>query len=165
MPQKKRKTSKKRRKKIIKNDFIDKNVVQSRTPTEPCIPNQYDDNISLYERENVDLLETVDGIEYDGDQFRLDFPHLAAELQDADLIYPMDAVRWDTKECVEEDIRPPEEPTLDSLLRRSKTEEEAIEIIEYFEKRGEVNHPKATKLISKIKSKGLETLQRKKGKI
>ena len=134
---------------------------------ESCVPNQYDDNISLYAQENVDLLETIDGIEWDRNQFQQDFPHLSEELQDANLNYPMDAVRWEDEECAEEEKSPPrhpEEPTLNSLLRRSKSEKEAIEIIQYLKKQEELSPREATRLISQIESKGLKAVQRKLGK-
>ncbi len=155
MPQQKRKTSKKRRR-IPEKSNIPKDLIP-----ESYVPTQYIDNISLYEQENVDLLETIDGIEWDRDQFQQDFPHLAEELEDANLIYPMDAVRWEDEKSIGENSPHPEEPNLESLLLRSKDEGEAIEIVRYLEKQGEVSTSEAAKLISQIKSKGLEAVQRK----
>ncbi|MFX1295550.1 MAG: DUF2095 family protein [Promethearchaeota archaeon] len=151
MPQKKGNTSKKRRKKQKK--------MNSAESFENGDTNQYDDNIQLYERENVDLLDSIDGINYDEDKFNHDFPHIAQELGDPELIYPMDAVRWENKDQIEEDFEPPEEPTVESLLRRSKTKEEALEIIKYLEKRGEISSREAKKLIVILNSKGLKAFK------
>ncbi|MHA1650432.1 MAG: DUF2095 family protein [Candidatus Helarchaeota archaeon] len=177
MPQKKRKTSKKRKvsskksmstdEKLptsITGDIDPENISNSQRP-ESCIYNQYDNNISLYEKENMDLLETINGIEYDFDEFKRKYPHLAEELTDPNLLYPIDAVRWEDEECLpKEEFSRPEEPTVESLLRRSRTEEEALEIITFLEKRGEISSQKAKRLISTLKSKGLKAFQSKRKK-
>jgi hypothetical protein len=130
------------------------------------------------DRENVDLLDTIDGVDYDNGQFESDFPHLTKEIQNPDLLYPVDAVRWDDEKAEEEEEEEleeekgenkprkdrfalPEEPNLKSLLRRSKSEKEAEEIIKYFEKRGEITPQEATKLLNTLQSKGLKALQSK----
>jgi len=125
---------------------------------EPCIPNQFKDNISIYEQENMDLLDTIEGVDYERDQFQRDFPHLASELENANLNYPIDAVRWEDEECTPI-IPPPEEPTVESLLRRSKTQEEAQEIIEYLKKRGEITSKEAQNLLTLLKKRGLKAFQ------
>jgi len=129
-------------------------------------------------RENVDLLDTIDGVDYDPGQFESDFPHLSREIQNPNLLYPVDAVRWDDEEpeeAEEEDIEEEnvekkprkdrfalsEEPNLKSLLRRSKSEKEAEEIIKYFEKRGDITPQEATKLLASLQSKGLKAVQGK----
>jgi len=166
LPQKKRTSSKKRKRKTNQKTTNNENIIREEFPitSDPLIPEQYDDNISFYERENVDLLDTIDGVEWDRNQFRQDFPHLADELQDDDRVYPIDAVRWEDEAPIDDEIGTPEEPNLNSLLHRCKTEEEAIEIIQYFEKQGELSFQEASKLISKIESKGLNAFQRKKRK-
>ena len=130
------------------------------------------------DRENIDLLDTIDGVDYDAGQFDVDFPHIKKEIQNPNLLYPVDAVRWDDEvaEEEEEDLEEEkaekkpskdqfalsEEPNLKSLLRRSKSEKEAEEIIKYFEKRGEITSQEATKLLSTLQSKGLKAFQSKK---
>lgn len=138
---------------------------------------QDEDTIPV-DRENVDLLDTIDGVDYDAGQFESDFPHLTKEIQNPNLLYPVDAVRWDDEDAEEEEeenleeeaaekkprkdrFALPEEPNLKSLLRRSKSEKEAEEIIKYFEKRGDVTSQEATKLLNTLKSKGLKALQTK----
>ncbi len=162
MAEKKRKSSKKRNKKTTETVPASEKIMDSikSVLSEPCIPNQFEDNISLYEKENVDLLETVDAIEYDRTQFQQDFPHLTAEIDNTKLNYPMDAVRWEDEECAEPLPPRPEEPTVESLLRRSKTKEEAIQIIKYLEKQGEINNREASQFLSKLKSKGLKAFQK-----
>lgn len=191
---KKPKDSKKREKKIETSrtpiDFDDS--IDSDDDTEvPLFEDEFDDNSSPsssrskrhgYDqdenRENVDLLDTIDGVDYEAGQFESDFPHLAREIQNPNLLYPVDAVRWDDEEAEEEpeedveeekvEMKPrkdrvalPEEPNLKSLLRRSKNEKEAEEIIKYFEKRGDITPQEATKLLTTLQTKGLKAIQSK----
>lgn len=145
----------------------------------PSRPNQYlsdqpEDDMMEDQHENMDLLDTIDGVDYESDQFQEDFPHLSREIQNPSLLYPVDAVRWDDKETLEEEeeeaelkpkqgsYTPPEEPNLKSLLRRCKTEQEALEIIKYFEKREDISSQEAEKLITTLQSKGLKAFQSKK---
>ena len=161
MAQKKRKTSKKRTKNKPKSTSAAEKIMKSVTSVlkEPCVPDQFEDNITMYEKENVDLLDTIDGIEYDQSQFQEDFPHLAAELGNTNLNYPMDGVRWEDSDCAEPPSPRLEESSVVSLLQRSKTEEEAIEIVEFLKKRGDLTDHEASQLISIIKSKGLKAFQ------
>ena len=109
MPKKKRKTSKKQKKPTKRRSPTTKKrkspvseVIDPIQPEDPLSPNwcnQYEDNILLDNKENVDLLETIDGIDYNKDQFQQDFPHLSDELGDPNLQYPMDAVRWEDEEA------------------------------------------------------------------
>jgi len=142
---------------------------------------QGEDTIMPEDRENVDLLDTIDGVDYDAGQFESDFPHLKKEIHDPNLLYPVDAVRWEDDddedeeeaeegleaETVEKKPRKDrfallEEPNLKSLLRRSKNEKEAEEIIKYFGKRGEITPQEASKLLATLQSKGLKAFQSKK---
>jgi len=161
MAQKKRNSSKKRSKKKPRTTAASEKIIKSITSvlSESCVPDQDEDNITMYEKENVDLLDTIDGIEYDSPQFQQDFPHLTAELGNTNLNYPMDAVRWEDEDCSELPPLRPEESTVLTLLQRSKSEEEAIEIIEFLKKRGDLTDHEASQLISLIKSKGLKAFQ------
>ncbi|TFG06023.1 MAG: DUF2095 domain-containing protein [Promethearchaeota archaeon] len=159
MPKKKQKGASKRK-------LDDKDTFESDYPedpdsiiAEPCIPDQYEDNISSYERENMDLLDTLDGLEYERDQFDQDFPHIAREVGNASLNYPMDAVRWNDEECAAPESSLSEEADVLSLLRRSRSEKEALEIIRYLEKRGEISPFEADKLQTQLKKKGLKAFK------
>jgi hypothetical protein len=173
LPTKKDNAAKKRKKsgnKISNNQedeetLFDEDLaeIKPKTPalSKPFGYDPYADNIMIDEQENVDLLETIDGMEFEPTQFKQDFPHLAEELQGSRAAYSMDAVRWDEEANIQEEILPPEEPDIKSLLRRSKTEAEALEIIKYFEKRGEISPQEASKYISILNSKGLPAFRRK----
>lgn len=169
LPTKKRVSSKKRKKPGSRtsqrkqmptstyDDDFDDEFVEKPSGYDP-----YMDNIILDEQENMDLLNTIDGIDYDEDQFNEDFPHLSAELKGHRSAYPMESVRWEDEDSIQEEILPSEEPDITSLLRRSKTESEALEIIKYFERIDEISPREADKLKSLLKSKGLSAFRRKK---
>lgn len=197
MPAKRSQDSKKREKKAEPSRTpIDLEEPLDSTEEEeaPLFEDEYDEDIPLRsskskrygfdqgeDRENVDLLDTIDGVDYDPDQFGSDFPHLKKEIQDPNLLYPVDAVRWDDEVAKEEEedleeekdlesekaekkqrkdrFATLEEPNLKSLLRRSKSEKEAEEIIKYFEKRGDITPQEATKYLSTLQSKGLKAFQ------
>ncbi len=131
-----------------------------------CEINQYGDNISLYEEENMDLLDSIEGIEFEQEEFKKGYPHLAKEIIDPNLVYPVEAVRWHDEKSEPKEVEPdiPEEPTVESLIRRSKTEEEAVEIILYLEKRGEINSHEADRLINDIEKNGLEAFKARRGR-
>jgi hypothetical protein len=169
MPRSKRKMSKKRRKKSPQKKEGD---ALSISPLDDGLDSfqdghraadLYQDNIALYEASKgapVDPLNRIEGIGYETEEFRGRYPHIAEELGDSDLIYPIDEVRWDDqKESAEEDISRPEEPTVESLLRRSRTPEEATEIINYLEKRGELSPAEAKKLLKILNTRGLKAFK------
>jgi len=157
---------------LMENDYAEFSQQRSSSKSKLYLSDQFKDDVIDDQYENVDLLDTIDGVDYDPDQFREDFPHLTEEIQNPNLLYPVDAVRWDDEEPLEEiqeEIKPkkgiyttPEEPNLKSLLHRCKTEQEALEIIKYFEKREEISSEEAEKLISILQSKGLKAFQGKK---
>ncbi len=169
MPRSKRKTSKKRRKRSPQKKDTDPLAVSpldeglDSLQNGQCEADLYQDNIALYEATRgapVDPLNRIEGIGYETEEFRRRYPHIAEELGDSDLVYPIDEVKWDDEEeCAEDDISRPEEPTVESLLRRSKTPKEAKEIITYLEKRGELSPANAKKLLKILKTRGLKAFQ------
>ncbi len=169
-PRSGKKQSKKEKPAMVTNEFESEIVDEEISPriarktVRPVkrTTDQYDDNISLYEEENVDLLDTIEGVGYEEEEFQKQYPHITDEMGDPNRSYPVDSVRWEEDELVEEEVLPPEEPTLDSLLSRSKSEEEALEIIKYLEKQGQVTPQDAKKLISTLKTEGLQAFKRRK---
>ena len=159
---------------LINDEFEEFQPKRSSSRLKLSSSDQFEDDMMEDQPENVDLLDTIDGLDYDSDQFQEDFPHLSKEIQNPHLLYPVDAVSWDDEEPLEEEAKeeevkpkkgrftPLEEPTLKSLLSRSRTEEEALEIIKYFEKREEISSSEADKLISTLRSKGLKAFKGKK---
>ncbi|MHA1275600.1 MAG: DUF2095 family protein [Candidatus Helarchaeota archaeon] len=168
MARSKRRPSKKRKKKASKKKLP---AASELSPLDErfdlledgqCEADLYRDNLELYEQTkgpSVDPLDQIDGIGYDVKEFHQQYPHLAEELNNSDLIYPIDEVRWNEEECVNSEITPPQEPTVESLLRRSRTPKEATEIIKYLEKRGEISSTDAKKLLKILKARGLKAFK------
>ncbi|MEM1657861.1 MAG: DUF2095 family protein [Candidatus Jordarchaeales archaeon] len=87
-------------------------------------------------------------MEYDRKRFREEFPHLAKELEEAEGIrIPIRGIRT----CEIKDI------DVVRLLRRCDNEEQALEIIEYLRKRGEITEEYAAQILKQLKEKGLRS--------
>ena len=87
-------------------------------------------------------------MEYDKKRFREEFPHLARELEDVEGVrIQIRGVR--TCEIKDVDVV--------RLIRRCDREEQAIEIIEYLRKRGEISDEYALQILKQLKEKGLRS--------
>lgn len=87
-------------------------------------------------------------MEYDKKKFREEFPHLAKELEDIEGVkIQIRGVRT----CEIKDI------DVVRLMRRCDREEQAIEIIEYLRKRGEISEEYALQILKQLKEKGLRS--------
>ncbi|MBS1262943.1 MAG: hypothetical protein MAG715_00108 [Methanonatronarchaeales archaeon] len=87
------------------------------------------------------------------DEFRRAYPNLHDELEGSE-------------QCVVDGVRTSEEqaeraaarvPTVTDHVRRCETVEEAIEIVDYFEERGEVSEERASSLRSQLVSRGVRS--------
>ncbi len=102
------------------------------------------------------------------------FPHLASEIKSGRTKkIRIDAVRQDIREAERiaqpKPRRMPEkyrfwgyEPTVIDFIRRCDTEEEALEVINYLEKKGEISREYAERLRKQLKEKGLRSFGTKK---
>jgi len=97
--------------------------------------------------------------EYDREEFRENFPALARELEGEGV--PIDGYR---KENTEEESRDFSgyNPTVIDFLRRCETDEEALEIINWMESRGEITHEMAKELRITLVKKGVRAFGSKK---
>jgi hypothetical protein len=91
------------------------------------------------------------------ERFRKRFPHLAAELGGPGTVR-IDSVR----SSIEEGERiassyPGYEPGPVEFIRRCDTEEQALEIINYLEERGEISHEYAARLRRQLVERGLRS--------
>ncbi|WP_297555895.1 DUF2095 family protein [Thermococcus sp.] len=101
--------------------------------------------------------------EYDREEFERRFPALARELEGEGI--PIDAFRMDEEEG-EREAEPRNfagyEPTIIDFLRRCETDEEALEIINWMEERGEITHEIAKELRITLAKKGVRAFGPKK---
>lgn len=91
------------------------------------------------------------------DEFRKRFPHLAKEMLDDNELEI--TVHFDD---VESDVKPIDPwhnytPTVVDYIRRCKTVEEAYEVIDYLEKRGEISSDEARMYREKLEKEGLRS--------
>ena len=103
--------------------------------------------------------------EYDRKEFEETFPALARELKGKGI--SMDAYRAQEEGKIlerEEELMDFSgyNPTIIDFLRRCKTDEEALEIINWMEKRGEITHEMAKELRVTLVEKGVRAFGPKK---
>ncbi|MCD6514589.1 MAG: DUF2095 family protein [Candidatus Odinarchaeota archaeon] len=95
-------------------------------------------------------------MKYDKEKFKEMFPALFKEIEDKTSSISIIGVRTEELEP-EEIIDELTNPDVISFIRRCKTEEEALEIIDFCEKRGEITPQYAKKLRKQLKEKGLRS--------
>ncbi len=88
-------------------------------------------------------------IEYDIEKFKKLFPHLAKELLEGAPRLGRDPLRGFMPGAVD-------------FIRRARTVEEAEEVIDYLEKKGEISKEEAEALRKQLREKGLESFGRRK---
>jgi hypothetical protein len=103
-------------------------------------------------------------MEIDKKSFKKMFPSLSDELKGEENKVPIDSVRTDseTAEKTMSDELRHYEPTVIDFLRRCETEEEAEDIINYLEKRGELPKENAAQLKRQLKKEGVRSFGPKK---
>ncbi len=104
--------------------------------------------------------------EYDREEFEKAFPALSRELEGAGL--SIEAYRLSEREAIEEEELGSMDfsgytPTVIDFLRRCETDEEALEIINWMEERGEITHEMARDLRITLTKKGVRAFGPKKG--
>ncbi|MBS7615907.1 DUF2095 family protein [Candidatus Bathyarchaeota archaeon] len=92
------------------------------------------------------------------------FPNLARELESGENKVCMNSVRTDAKagEKIASKQFTHYDPDVIDFIRRCDTEEQAEEIINYMEKRGEITKDYANKLRKQLKDKGVRSFGPKK---
>ncbi|GAB6101444.1 DUF2095 domain-containing protein [Thermococcus atlanticus] len=100
--------------------------------------------------------------EYEREEFEERFPHLSRELEERGI--PIEAYRLDEDEVIDEDIRDFSgyRPTVIDFLRRCETDDEALEIINWLEERGEITPEMARDLRITLVKKGVRAFGSKK---
>ncbi|MDH5482513.1 MAG: DUF2095 domain-containing protein [Candidatus Bathyarchaeota archaeon] len=103
-------------------------------------------------------------MEFDKKRLKKMFPNLAKELETGESTVPVDSVRTDTQSgerAASEDFVN-YMPDIIDFIRRSDTIEQAEEIINYMEKRGEIEKQYAEKLKKQLREKGVRSFGSKK---
>ncbi len=102
--------------------------------------------------------------EYDRDEFEERFPALAKEVEEGGV--PVDAYRTSERKVVAEEDEMRDfsgyNPTIIDFLRRCETDDEALEIINWMEERGEITHEMAKELRITLVQKGVRAFGSKK---
>ncbi|MEM2849218.1 MAG: DUF2095 family protein [Candidatus Bathyarchaeia archaeon] len=92
-------------------------------------------------------------MEIDWEEFKKKFPNLAKEMENRVQTVSIGGVRtYDTEELDELKM-----PDAISYLRRCETEEQAVEVIDYLERRGEITKDYADTLRKQLKEKGVRS--------
>jgi len=141
------------RRKISKmvDDFIEKQIIKM----QKAIRGE-EENQSLDEEE----IEDFQSLSFDKEVFKELFPHLAEELETNTFSVEIHGVRGKvTDETVVDELR---HPDVISFIRRAETEEQALEVIDYMERKGEISKEYADKLRKQLKDKGLRSFGPKK---
>jgi hypothetical protein len=95
-------------------------------------------------------------------------PHLAAEMGHSEPEVKIEGVRWEETNRTCQTIKPGAprfsgySPDVVDFLRRCDTDEEAMEIITYLERRGELKSVHANELRQQLKAKGVRSFGSKK---
>ena len=95
-------------------------------------------------------------------------PHLAAEIGRSNSDVKIEGVRWEETNRTRQGIKPGAprfsgySPDVVDFLRRCSTDDEAMEIIVFLEKRGELNPIHAKELRKQLQSKGVRSFGSKK---
>lgn len=86
------------------------------------------------------------------------FPHLAQEIDERTEAISFDAIRTDSEEARKATYPDRAKgPTLIDFLRLCNTDEEALEIIDYFVERGKLELERARKLRRQLVNQGLRS--------
>jgi len=101
---------------------------------------------------------------FNEERFRKMFPHLAKELESGESKVCIRSVRSDINagERVASDCFEGYKPDVIDFLRRCDTEEQAVKIIDFMERRNEISTEYAEKLRRQLKEKGVGTFGPKK---
>lgn len=100
--------------------------------------------------------------------FRSQFPHLAEELEKARTVVRIDGVRWEETERTKVVDTPSRakfagySPDVIDFIRRCDTEEQALEIIDFLERRKEIDSAHAETLRHQLRTRGLRSFGPKK---
>jgi hypothetical protein len=95
-------------------------------------------------------------MEFNEREFKRKFPHLYEELEDSPV-----AEEDDSESAEPEDTQPDSSseypPEIRSYIRRARTNDEAVEVVNYLKKRGELSEKHARSLLKQINEQGVRS--------
>ena len=91
---------------------------------------------------------------WDWERFKRMFPHLAKEIEDGVMTFRIGGIRWSDRSEEFDELR---NPDVISFIRRCRTVEEAEQVIDFMEKRGEISKEYAEALRRQLHEKGLRS--------
>jgi hypothetical protein len=101
----------------------------------------------------------------DDDKFRQNFPALSKELEEGGTkSFKIDGVRMMSEEPEQGQERPTFTPDVVDYIRRCDTVPQAIEIVDFLTKQGEITATQAKAIKSQIKTEGIRSFGSKKEK-
>lgn len=101
--------------------------------------------------------------EFDVEEFKKRFPHLYKEIIEKKMCIKIDAIRDSEKRAEEaERILKGGLPGPVDYIRRCNTDEEALEVVDYLERRGEITEEEAKRLREQITKNGVRSFGPKK---
>nr|MDO8097776.1 DUF2095 family protein [Candidatus Njordarchaeota archaeon] len=92
-------------------------------------------------------------MEYDREEFKRKFPHLHKELEEAD----EEAVTQARLQDTDNDSVGGHMPDVMSYIRRARTDNEAMEIVNYLRRRGEISEEHSRTLVKQIQERGVRS--------
>jgi len=95
------------------------------------------------------------------EEFRKKFPHLAKEMEERRMRVRIESIRSEPVEEGRETL-PGYAPDAVDFIRRCETMEQALEIISFLEKRGELSFEHAVRLRAQLRLRGLRSFGSKK---
>lgn len=104
-------------------------------------------------------------MEIDEKTFKKLFPNLYREMMAKRMSIPIDATRTTIEEAEREAEKRRDRPSMPGpidYLRRCENDQEAMEVIDYLEKRGEITNQEAEKLRKQVKEHGVRSFGSKK---
>jgi hypothetical protein len=125
---------------------------------QPVTPKPGNDVISGNESESEDITK----------QLLERFPRLAEEIQSSESDVLVEGVRWEETNRTRQSITPDKfrfsghSPDVIDFLRRCASDEEAMQIIDFLEKRGEISPVHAKELRRQLQTNGVRSFGSKK---
>jgi hypothetical protein len=95
-------------------------------------------------------------MEFDEREFKRKFPHLYEELEDSPPTEEADSESPESMDT-EKDKSGEYIPEFRSYIRRARTNDEAVEVVNYLRKRGELSEKHASGLLKQIKEQGVRS--------
>jgi len=148
--QRKRKAARKRISKMV-DDFMERQIIKMQR----AIKEEKE-----YQSLDENMVEDFHSLSFDKEVFRELFPNLARELEEDVYSVELHGVRGKTVD--ETPIDELRYPDVISFIRRAETEEQALEVIDFMERRGEISREYANKLREQLRTKGLRSFGPKK---